>query len=135
MRGRRDLAQHYFVSGFLAATMGSATAATAGTAKELVDSHGKSGFSFADLAADRAGVLFAEGIMSRRFALGLLAKGFSASAFLPDVAGLPEGLSAADLASRFGTANDPRFQKQMHEIDRRIRLLPPYRARAARLGL
>jgi hypothetical protein len=134
IRGRRDLAQHFFVSGYLAATMGAATAQTAGVAKELVDSHGTSGFSFADLAADRAGVRFAEGILSRRFALGLLSQGFSASAFLPEVKDLPEGLSAAELASQFGTANDPRFQNQLKEIDRRLLLLPPYRPRADRLG-
>jgi hypothetical protein len=134
IRGRRDLAQHFFVSAFLAATMGSDIAQTAGTAKELVDAHGTSGFSFADLAADRAGAKFAEGIISRRFPLDLLSQGFSASAFVPDVAGLPEGLSAADVASQYGSANDPRFQKQLQAIDRRLLQLPPYRARATRLG-
>ena len=70
--GRRDLAQHFFVSGYLTATMGAEAANAAGVAKELVDANTTSGFSFADLAADRAGVRFADGVMSRRFPLRLV---------------------------------------------------------------
>jgi hypothetical protein len=134
IRERRDLAQHFFVSGFLAATMGSEMAHTAGIAKEQIDSHGGSGFSFVDLAADRAGVRFAEGVLSRRFALDLLAQGFSAAAFMPDVKGLPEGLTAAEVSSQFGAVNDARFQKLVQDIDQRVRQLPVYQVTAGQLN-
>ncbi len=127
VRGRRDLAQHFFVSCYLTATMGGEASNAAGVAKELVDSNTTSGFSFADLAADRAGVRFAEGVMSRRFPLHLVGQAFSMASFMPEVKDLPEGLSATDVASQYGTAGDPRFQKRLYEIDQRIQLLPPYR--------
>jgi hypothetical protein len=127
LRGRRDLAQHFFVSCYLAATMGAEAANAAGVAKELVDANTTSGFSFADLAADRAGVRFAEGVMARRFPLRLLGQAFSVSAFMPELKDLPEGLSATDVASQFGSPDDPRFQKRLFEIDQRIQSLPAYR--------
>ena len=79
------------------------------------------------MAADRAGVRFAEGVLSRRFPLQLVGQAFSLASFMPEVKDLPEGLSAADVASQYGTAGDPRFQKRLYEIDQRIQLLPPYR--------
>ena len=134
VRGRRDLAQHFFVSGYLTATTGPVAATTAGITKELLDAHGASGFSFADLAADRAGVRFAEGVLSRRFAVGMLAHGYVVAAFMPDVKDLPEGLTAVEIASDYGTKDDPRFRKQMQEIDRRLQDLPPYRSPVLQLG-
>jgi hypothetical protein len=127
VRGRRDLAQHFFVSGYLTATMGASAAQAAGIAKELLDAHTASGFSFADLAADRAGVKFAESAMNRRLKLNLLAQGFRMEPFMPEVDGLPEGLTAVELAEEFGTQIDPRFINRLREIDNRINRLPPYR--------
>ena len=127
MRGRRDLAQHFFVSAFLTATMGADAAKAAGLTKEYLDAHGASGFSFADLAADRAGTRFAEGVLAGRFKLGLMDQGFSVSVFMPAVDGLSEGLTAAEIASQYGTRDDPRFLQRLQEIDQRIGSLPPYR--------
>ena len=64
MLGRRDLAQHFVLSAFLAANSGTQAAEAAGLAKEVVDAQGPSGFSFTDIAADRAGIRFA-GSVSR----------------------------------------------------------------------
>jgi hypothetical protein len=127
MRGRHDLAQHFFLSAYLTATMGSDAANAAGVAKELVDMNTASGLSFADLAADRAGVKFAEGVLTGRFPLRLVAQGFSVSAFVPEVKDLPEGLSSADFVSQYGSVDENRFQKRLYEIDQRILLLPPHR--------
>jgi hypothetical protein len=133
MKERRDLAQHFFVSGYLVAALGKPTAEAAGVAKELIDSHGTSGFSFVDIAADRAGVRFAEGVLNRRLSLNLLAQGFTVAAFMPQIEGLPEGLKAVDFAAQFGTADDERFRKQLQEIDQRLQKLPPYRLQTVRL--
>jgi hypothetical protein len=127
MRGRPDLADHFFVSAYLTATMGGDAARSAGVTKELLDSHGGSGFSFADIAADRAGVRFAEGVLSNRLKLSTLAQGYNVNTFMPAIDNLPERLTAVEVASRFGTQNDARFLKQLGAIDQRIHLLPPYR--------
>ena len=55
---RGDLAQHFTISAALAATAGSPLADAVGLYKELDDSRSGSGFSFSDLAADRAGTRF-----------------------------------------------------------------------------
>jgi len=93
----------------------------------MLDAQGSSGLSFADIAADRAGVRFADGILNKRVPFGMLPQIFAVKAFMPAVEGLPEGLSAGDLESQFGGKDDPRFRKQLAEIDRRILALPAYR--------
>ncbi len=128
MRGRQDLAEHFFVSAYLTATMGGDAARAAGVTKELLDGHGGSGFSFADIAADRAGVRFAEGLLRNQLKLSTIAQGYSVNAFMPAIDNLPEGLTAVEVASGFGTQKDARFLKQLRSIDQRIQLLPPYRA-------
>jgi uncharacterized protein YfiM (DUF2279 family) len=60
--GRRDLARHWAISAALAATLGSDPSNMMGLWKEMADSvPGGSGFSYADLAADKAGVRIAQG--------------------------------------------------------------------------
>jgi hypothetical protein len=127
MRGRQDAVEHFFVSAYLTAAMGGDAAHAAGLAKELVDAHGGSGFSFADIAADRAGVRFAQGVLSGQLKLGTIAQGFSVNSFMPAIDNLPEGLTAVEVAKRFGSQKDARFVKVLGAIDQRIQLLPPYR--------
>lgn len=126
--GRRDLAQHFFVSAYLTAALGAQAADAAGLAKEMLDAQAGSGLSFADIAADRAGVRFANGILNKRVPLRLLPQLFSVATFMPAVDGLPEEITAAQLKSQFGDQDDRRFRQQLEEIDRRILGLPPYRA-------
>jgi hypothetical protein len=133
IRRRRDLAAHFFVSAYLTSALGAEAALAAGVAKELIDAQGPSGFSFADIAADRAGMRFASGVLAGQIPLRLLADSFSVAAFTPDIDGLPEGLSAVQFKDQFGAARGPRFGKQIAEIDRRILELPPYRPSRLRL--
>jgi hypothetical protein len=128
LHGRRDLAQHFFVSVYLTAALSAEAADAAGLAKEMLDAQGGSGLSFADLAVDRAGVRFADGILNKRVPLSLLPQTFSVAVFVPNLDGLPEGLTAGTLRKQYGARNDPRFRKQLAEIDARIMALPPYRA-------
>jgi len=92
MRGRRDLAKHFVVSSYLTAIVGRHAAETAGLAKELADAQAGSGFSFADLTADQAGIQFAREVLDGTVSLGELARHFTVAAYVPDVASLPEGL-------------------------------------------
>ena len=134
MHGRRDLAQHFLMSALLAATTNADAAQAAGLAKEFADAQGPSGFSFADIAADRAGARFARAVLDKRVPLGMLALAFRVQMFMPDVAGLPEKLSAKDLAAQFGNKDDTRFAKQLKEIDDRIMALTGLPAHECRVG-
>lgn len=125
--GRRDLAQHFFVSAHLAAIGGTTIAAASGLAKEISDAGGGSGFSFADMAANRAGILFAGGVMNKRFSLRTVADEFTVPAYMPTVDDLPEGLTAAQLLAQFGPQTDDRFRRQLQQIDQRLLQLPTYR--------
>ena len=127
MRGRRDLAQHFFVSAHLASIAGTQAAGAIGLAKEVSDANGGSGFSFADVAANRAGILFASGVADKRFTLISLSENFAVPTYMPSVDGLPEGITAADLQVQYGHETDARFQRQLQQIDALLMQLPPYR--------
>ncbi len=126
LRGRRDLAQHFFVSAHLAAIAGGQVAAATGLAKEMSDSSGGSGFSFVDMTANRAGILFAGGLLTKRFTLVTVADDFTVSAYMPPIDNLPEGLTTAQLVAHFGPQTDDRFRRELNEIDRRLMQLPSY---------
>lgn len=134
-RGRQDLLKHFLVSAALAAIVGENEANLWGVGKELSDAtrEGGSGFSFADLAADRAGVRFARGVLAGSPPVAGLASGFRLDNYLPSVDGLEEGLPLDEVIKRFGGQGDPRFDAQIAEIDRRINALPAYSL--MRLGL
>jgi hypothetical protein len=127
MRGRRDLSQHFLMSALLTMSTNAEAAQAAGLMKELADAGGGSGFSFADLAADRAGSRFARDVLDKKVPMGMLGITFQVASFMPEVSGLPEQLSAKVLAEQFGSKDDPRFAKQLAEIDQRIMKLPGYR--------
>lgn len=128
MKGRRDLAQHFVVSSGLTALAGAGTAEAMGVSKELLDARGGSGFSFADLSADLAGIAFAEHIVAHSANLQSISGQFSVERFLPNHDGLPEGLSWQEFFKSYGSTQDARFRRQRSEILRRIQGLPAYTA-------
>ena len=84
MRGRHDWAQHFAVSAALAVLIGPQNAEAAGVVKEISDSRGGSGFSFADLSADLAGIQFARAVGRRPRSAGPLGEAvFSCGIFCP----------------------------------------------------
>jgi Matrixin len=127
MRGRRDLIKHFVLSAYLTVVLGSDQTNAVGLAKEMDDIRRGSGFSFADLAANHAGIAFAGNVLSKRLSLPMLAKGFAVELYMPSVDGLREQLSAVELAADFGGQEDDRFQRRLHEVDERVLALPPYR--------
>src|SRR3954462_10830882 len=100
--GRRDLLRRFLSAVFAAANSGAATAQASDVSRELISARTPAGFSFANIAAERAGARFAQGVLDRRFSLGLLEATFNISSFMPDIAGLPEKLSAEQFAAQFG---------------------------------
>jgi hypothetical protein len=125
--GQRVLARQFFTHAYLTAATTAETAQDASLGKELVDIRNGGGFNVAELAAGRAGARFAQALADNRFPLSLLSRVFDASKYVPAVEGLPGELAAAEFKSRYGSRNDPRFQKLLQDIDGRIMILPAYR--------
>jgi hypothetical protein len=129
MRRRRDWTQHFAVSCALTVLVGRSLAESAGLLKEHLDMRpGGSGFSFGDLSADLAGVEFAERLKTGELSLKRVAAAFTVADFLPDAAGLREGLSAEQFAKDYGFCEDARFTAEVAAIRKRIRDLPGHRA-------
>ena len=129
LAGRTDTAQHFSISAALAATAGSPLADMVGVYKELDDAQGGSGFSFNDLAADRAGTRLGElatGSNVQKLQQRL-AQGMTDADLLPKVSDLPEDLQAAEFQKRFGGVDGPGYKKMTAEVERRIAALGLYR--------
>ncbi len=122
--GRHDFVQHFVVSAGLALAGGAVLADAVGVAKEVEDSTGASGFSFTDLAADRAGVRFARAaIASRDDAVRFqsrLSDLITEADIFPAVRDLPEGLSEPEFKRRYGDTSSRAYNRLVAEIDRRI---------------
>jgi len=134
MGGRADLAKHFFVSAHLVALGGSETARSAGLIKELFDAHGGSGFSFADMAANRAGIVFAHAVLGGRLTLDDLAQQFAVDAFLPPVDDLREQLGAKEFVDAYGGPGDGRLTAELSRIESRIMALPVYQSAPSNPG-
>lgn len=125
LRGRNDLARHFWVSAALAILSDESRSMSVGIGKEMMDATpGGSGFSFADLAADRAGILFA-GVATRdaesaREMQLRIRRGVAATDLCPDVEGLPEGLSSDEFQAEYGGLGGEKTGEVVEEIQRRL---------------
>ena len=128
LRGRRDLALHFLYSAAVKLLSSARLSAQIGNFKEIYDAGNGSGFSFADLAADYAGIYFAENIQQINPALlqTLSVTEFEA-AFMPGVADLPEGLSEQQVQQRFGGYQGQQFKKTEQIIINRLQELTLYK--------
>lgn len=126
--GRPDLRKHFTLSAAFAAAGGASVSFGLGEVKELVDAGraGGSGFSFDDIAADRAGIAFAQQAMEAgRGGLGWMSGQLTSErAVMPSIAGLPSFMSEAEFEQRFGSVADERYLAQIKGIDARIAALP-----------
>jgi len=129
--GRQDLCLHFVISAGLKLLTDQGVSSAIGEFKELLDAgRGGSGFSFADLAADRAGIRFAEiatdpGGGARRLQQ-LLADTAAEPVFFPVVAGLPENMSKTEFEQRYRGLNSRPYDELVREIDLRIGQCPAY---------
>lgn len=127
LAGRHDLAQHFVVSATLSAWSGEPVADAIGLYKELDDARHGSGFSFIDLAADRAGTRFGEQLVNKPDALMTkLRSGLQDGQVLPHVGDLPEYLYQNEFRQRFESPESPQFKALSREIERRLDSLPLY---------
>jgi hypothetical protein len=131
LAGRDDFAQHFGLSAFISILGGEGVSDLAGLYKELRDERGGSGFSFNDLAADKAGSRLGEVATrtpeSARRVQERLAETRDERLFFPEVKDLPEFMNTAQFERRFGGVGHPAYIKQVKEIEARVAALPLYR--------
>lgn len=128
LQKRYDLAQHFTISAALSAWAGEPAADAIGLYKEFDDTRHGSGFSFTDLAADRAGTRFGELIAQDSGRLdAAIQRGLPESEIAPLLTTLPEFLHAAEFRRRFGQPGSPAYRQMLAEIERRLATLALYR--------
>jgi hypothetical protein len=130
---RRDFAQHFLGSAVLATNLDPALADAIGVLKELDDAVEGSGFSFTDLAADMAGVRFAEvAVLDKRRARAVqeqMAGNNDEALFMFDLRGLPEFLGEEEFRRVYGEADSEAYYTLMQSIEDAIAATPLYRQR------
>ncbi len=131
LQGREDWAQHYLTSAAMATDLGGRLSDLIGMYKEMLDAapqgHG-SGFSFNDLAADKAGVRLGRLALHDPLEVQARLQRIQTDIdFLPDITDLPEFLTQAQLQHRYGGIDAPAYQALMRDIDHRIAQTPALR--------
>lgn len=128
LKNRYDLSKHLVVSAAITSLANSELAELIGLEKEVSDSQGGSGFSFADLAADQAGIRLAEySMLSKEHAKKIQNKFLALSyenEYMPDINNLPERLRGQELANNY--EDSPLYIKMEKLIKHRIDQLPIY---------
>jgi hypothetical protein len=131
VRERSDWVKHFCVSAAIAVLSDEAISDATGLLKEDLDADaGGSGFSFADLLADRAGTTFAVSATrddaAARAMQDRLAHGFRIEEIFPLADDLPEGISDAELQSSYGGVGGEGYHRLIDEIERRIAACAAY---------
>ncbi|RVU49093.1 hypothetical protein [Rubrivivax rivuli] len=126
--GRADFPRHLLVSAALAAEGTSPLSRAIGVYKELADSRGGSGFSFNDMAANRAGIRLGErAVRDPQRLQAALAAAQRDGDVMPPWQDLAEFMDEASFVKRFGGVGAPAYEAQLQEIDRRVAALPVLR--------
>ena len=122
--GREDFAKHFMLSAAITAYADTKLSDAIGLYKEIEDSRSGSGFSFNDIAADRAGTKFGEKAVENPIsALKIqekLLSGLDDKDLMPAWSDLPEFLTEAVFKERFGDINTPSYLQIMDKIEQRI---------------
>ncbi|MES2603854.1 MAG: hypothetical protein V4603_02895, partial [Pseudomonadota bacterium] len=130
LANRRDYAQHFLGSAGLAVTTDTALTQSIGELKEIEDTAaGGSGFSFTDLAVDRAGARVGELAVSNeanalRLQQELGAMDLQEALLMPDVTGLQEFISAEEFSQRFGEVGSAEYNAVADDIELRVDAMP-----------
>lgn len=128
LAGRDDFPRHLLVSAALAAEGTGPLSRAIGVYKEVADSQGGSGFSWNDMAANRAGTRLGEWAVAQPQRLqAALARGVQEADLMPPWEDLPEFLPEADFRQRYGGIGAPAYETMLAEIDRRVEALAVFR--------
>ncbi|MFO0798809.1 MAG: hypothetical protein U0804_15160 [Gemmataceae bacterium] len=123
VRGRRDLCRRFaagVASGELLPRQAAEAAAVSRTFQSL-DGPRPAGVGLPPLAAELAGIEFTRLPREDLARLTQLASLPNTSTLIPEVTGLPDGLSAERFTARYGSATDARFQAALDDLRRRVR--------------
>jgi hypothetical protein len=122
--GRGDLLLHFIISSGLKIVADSGVSAAIGEFKELLDSDGGTGFSFVDLAADTAGIWFAEAATGNKDKAArlqtLIAERSDETLFFPNTSGLQEGFSKSAFQKQYGSVDSTAYKALFQNIEKRI---------------
>ncbi len=124
--GRYDLAKHFVLSAAVTSLSNPVLAEVIGMKKEIADSYRGSGFSFADLAADRAGIKLA--VESEARAIDIQKRMMAIKSevdFMPTIEQLPEGILSTSKKSGDDLHNE-QVEKYNRIIAQRIENLRVY---------
>jgi hypothetical protein len=128
---RIDLAQHFIGAAAITASVNSQIAQVLGEEKELQDAQVGSGFSFVDLAADKAGTRFGElataNPSSARKMQQAMATIKDYTDFMPDPRNLPEHMDEETFKKLYGSVNSEAYQKVSQQIDALISATPIFK--------
>lgn len=132
LRGRHDLARHFWVSAALTVVSNEANATTIGKAKELMDSGpGGSGFSFVDMAANTAGIRLAVLATKNEVKAIEMRKRIQQTDdsldICPPIDGLPEGMDAEQFQMQYGGIGGEGTRKLFADIRERVLRCPVLR--------
>ncbi|MDP4528115.1 hypothetical protein Q3O59_03605 [Alkalimonas delamerensis] len=134
LAGREDLLLHFVYSAAIEALSNRRIAWLAGEMKELLDTNpGRSGFSFVDLLADKAGLYFAsQALSSKASATRLqqqLARGIDDSDLLPAFDALQEGIQYEHFIRYYTNLESEAYQKQLAALQQKLGAMPLYRGK------
>jgi hypothetical protein len=134
LNDRNDLQKHFIYSIALQLFSNSHTSDAIGEMKEFLDANkGGSGFSFADLTADRAGTRIA--MIATETELGakelqtLFAGNLSEEDIMPTIFDLPEGVSQQTFEESYNDVNSSAYKNMLAKIDGRLAAIEVYRIR------
>ncbi len=125
---RHNVTRHFTISSALVVLSGPQGAEAVGLGREILDSRGGDGFSFADLCADMAGVMFATHVREEDIPLADIAARFQIEDYVPKMEGLPDDLTWDSFVKQYGEPGSENFQRQRADLFHRILALPAYRA-------
>lgn len=130
LQGRHDLAQHFIVAAAISATGNQTLANNLGLFKELSDFDTGSGFSFSDLAADRAGSHFGNlavktSKMARQIQ-NIMKDLDDENSIMPNVTDLPDHLGKHVFDREYGGIMGRGYRKMEELIEHKINACPLY---------
>jgi hypothetical protein len=135
LRGREDWAGHFCLSAVLTVLENPFVSHAGGVLIEELDAPARgSGFSFSDLAADRAGVKFARAATDSEAANAMqvrLQGNFAVDDFFPPVSDLPENLTVEQFRHDYSGVGDQRYRRKAAKSKRVWTSVPDSRFRSA----
>jgi hypothetical protein len=130
LQNRPDLQKHFIYSMALQLFSTHEASDAIGEFKEFLDTNqGGSGFSFADLQADRAGTRLAMIVTKseqQAKQAQILLSSVTDKQLLPSIEGLHEGLNEDSFEKKFKDVKSKDYQQTLKDIDNRLKSLPVY---------